>query len=338
MLLKIQNCRPTKYIASLRVPARRLSVLYFGSDNFSKSCLSCLYENSRNADRKCVTRLGVVCLPEKVQFLPVKNYAIENDIPLSIWPNLPDISYDIGVVVSFGKLIPAPVINRFKFGIINVHGSLLPRWRGASPLAHAIMTNDKKTGITIMEICPGRFDHGKVLNVSETVEIQPQWTAEDLGNALEKEAGKTLIETLNNIEFYLANMKKQCQEGVTYAPKINANHTMITWDSSTAEQIYRRYLAYGYRKNLMLRTTYLGQLLKLQKFSLPTKEHLARLTSHETGCITFDKKTKLIFVKCKNSFIGVSYLTYKGKLLTAQDFFNGFMQTRLKKGEIIKFE
>jgi len=94
----------------------------------------------------------------------VRSYAEKEKLPLQKWPIEPSecSKYDLGVVVSFGHLIPASIINGFPNGMINVHASLLPKWRGAAPIIYAIMKGDARTGVSIMKIEPHRFDIGAV--------------------------------------------------------------------------------------------------------------------------------------------------------------------------------
>jgi len=108
-------------------------------------------------------RLGVVT-SFKSPANCVRTYAEKEKLPLQKWPIDPSVcpQFDLGVVVSFGHLIPASIINGFPYGMINVHASLLPKWRGAAPIIYAIMKGDASTGVSIMKIEPHRFDIGDV--------------------------------------------------------------------------------------------------------------------------------------------------------------------------------
>lgn len=333
-LSKLYACRSEIFHS----PCRYISVLFFGSDVFSRACLKALHNDYLLKERSVITELGVVCLPEKQNKLPVKVFADSHNIPSSTWPDFPQMieTYDIGVVVSFGKLIPKSIIDTFKYGMINVHGSLLPRWRGASPLAHAIMAGDEKTGVTVMQITPRKFDHGQVLEWSESILINSKWTAEDLAIALEDIASQCLLQCLTNIDYCLENLTAQDEQSVTYAPKICAEHAFISWKLQTAEEIYRRYKAFGFRKELVLRTTFNGKPLKIQKLDLA--DDITKLPiDAEPGQVFFEKSSKQLFVRCKTGFIRILKLIY-GKPLTPLDFYNGCMQGRLKSGEVIIFD
>ncbi|XP_037082157.1 methionyl-tRNA formyltransferase, mitochondrial-like, partial [Pollicipes pollicipes] len=88
----------------------------------------------------------------------------QNGLPVLDWPpQLAAGRFDLGVVASFGHLLPRRLIDLFPAGVINVHASLLPRWRGAAPVVHALLAGDRTTGVTIMVVKPHRFDVGDVL-------------------------------------------------------------------------------------------------------------------------------------------------------------------------------
>lgn len=324
---------------------RHASVLFFGSDLFSKSCLKALHENRvvcDNKKKKIVDQLEVVCLPEKRNRLPVKQYAQQQNIPVHTWPQLPNTDFDIGVVVSFGKLISNSVIQRFPYGMINVHGSILPRWRGASPFMHAILAGDKEAGISIMKIKPGKFDHGQILMLSEKVKVLPNWTSEELGIALEEHASTCLLECLKNIDYYLVNAKEQNNNLATHAPKIKSEDCIVIWDLMESENVYRKYRAYGFRKDMILRTSFEGKVLKLQKIcqlEMEDKETIDTLKSSDEkpGDILFLKRSKTICVRCKSGYIGVKKFIF-GKPISANDFYNGTIQPLLKIGKSVKFE
>ena len=95
--------------------------------------------------------MQVVCIPS--HNVPVKQFVNDHNLVLHEWPDVPDLNtFDVGVVVSFGKLIPSSVINKFPYGMINVHGSLLPHLRGAAPIARAIERGFEYTGVSIMQV------------------------------------------------------------------------------------------------------------------------------------------------------------------------------------------
>ncbi|XP_038549389.1 methionyl-tRNA formyltransferase, mitochondrial isoform X2 [Micropterus salmoides] len=155
-------------------------LLFFGSDHFAVESLK-LLTSSRSSRDGVVESLEVVTLSGEV---PVKRFAQQNHLPVHSWPpDNVDGRFDVGVVVSFGCLLPERLINKFPHGILNVHPSLLPRWRGPAPVFHTIIHGDTVTGVTIMQIRPHRFDVGPILN-QEFHQVHENCTAEELGAAL----------------------------------------------------------------------------------------------------------------------------------------------------------
>lgn len=130
-------------------------VLFFGTDHFSLPSLQKLHQNK--------VEVGVVT-SFKSPANCVRSYAELQNLSLFRWPITAQrcTAYEVGVVVSFGHMIPLNIIKAFPRGIINVHASLLPRWRGAAPIIYAIMKGDTKTGVSIMKIEPHHFDVGDV--------------------------------------------------------------------------------------------------------------------------------------------------------------------------------
>lgn len=156
-------------------------ILFFGSDDFALESLKRLHLSRNDNKAGVVDALEVVTLSRDA---PVRKYAEQHRLPLHHWPDV-DMSthFDVGVVVSFGSLIKENIINKMPYGILNVHPSLLPRWRGSAPIFHTILNGDSVTGVTIMQIRPKRFDVGPILQ-QEVYEIPKNCTAEELGATL----------------------------------------------------------------------------------------------------------------------------------------------------------
>lgn len=100
-------------------------------------------------------------------------------------------------------------------GMLNVHASLLPRWRGAAPIIYALANGDTETGVTVMQIKPKKFDIGEIL-MQRKVSISDNMTMPELHNTLGQLGAKCLVETIKNLEDYLLNCKPQSSKGVTY--------------------------------------------------------------------------------------------------------------------------
>ena len=144
---------------------------------------------------------------------------------------------DLGVVAAYGLILPKPILEAPKMGCINVHASLLPRWRGAAPIQRAILAGDRETGVTIMQVEEG-LDSGAMLLKHETPTNGK--TAGELTQELAELGAEALIEWLRNPTSPIA----QPEEGVTYARKIDKAEARIDW-SRTAEEIERQVRAFA---------------------------------------------------------------------------------------------
>ena len=172
---------------------------------------------------------------------PVKAVAQEHAIPIFQPASLrsPEqvaalqaLEPDVMVVVAYGLLLPKTILDVPAFGCINVHASLLPRWRGAAPIHRAIEAGDPETGVTIMRMDEG-LDTGAMLKIA-TTGITNSHTTGTLTKELETLGAKTLISTLDSLPQYLENAVDQPNDGVTYAHKISKADAIIDWSQSSA--------------------------------------------------------------------------------------------------------
>lgn len=182
---------------------------------------------------------------------PVKQLAQEHDIPVEQPLNfksedsvatLAAYEADLMVVVAYGLLLPQNVLDTPKLGCINVHASLLPRWRGAAPIQRAILAGDKETGVGIMKMEAG-LDTGPVL-LEARCPIYNSDTAQILHDRLAELGANTLLESLIDIEAKLANAKPQDDSQTTYASKLDKKEAAIDWQQP-AEQILRQINAFN---------------------------------------------------------------------------------------------
>lgn len=177
---------------------------------------------------------------------PVHQYALDHQLSVFTPTSLkkPDIQSefaahkaDVAVVVAYGLLLPKPILIAYPFGCINVHPSLLPRWRGAAPIQRTIMAGDRETGIVIMKMDEG-LDTGDILLV-ENYQIAPGTNAGALHDMLAEKAGPLLLKALADPRRVVP--QKQSDVGVTYAHKITKEETFIDWNQP-AEAIYQQIL------------------------------------------------------------------------------------------------
>ncbi|ENN73827.1 methionyl-tRNA formyltransferase, mitochondrial [Dendroctonus ponderosae] len=289
-------------------------VLFFGSDEFSLYSLKALNQEAENL----LKTLEVVTCSQKNQIF---KYCRDQHLPVHKWP--PDLSgqsFDLGIVVSFGYLIPEALINQFPRGMINVHGSLLPRWRGASPIVYALANGDKETGVTIMKVRPRKFDVGEII-CQEVVPIGAGMEMPQLHSILGQLGAKLLVQTIWNLQPALEAARPQPEDGASYAPKITQGFAQVQWSCSTAKEIERLYRAL--KSVFPLKTTWYGTPVKLSDIAM----FQASGTTKKPGHVYYSKPHKALIVECAGStWISVKEVGVQGKkTMKAADFYNGFI-------------
>ena len=143
------------------------------------------------------------------------------------------LSLDAAVVVAFGQILPREVLEAPRLGAFNLHGSLLPRWRGAAPIQRAIMAGDAVTGVQVMRLTEG-LDEGPIL-ATETLRIGPLDTAGSLHDRMAEAGAGLMVRTLGAIARGEAAETPQAEDGVTYAKKIRGRETRIDWGRDAAQ-------------------------------------------------------------------------------------------------------
>jgi methionyl-tRNA formyltransferase len=134
---------------------------------------------------------------------------------------------DVAVVVAYGLILPKPILEALRFGCLNLHASLLPRWRGAAPMQRAIMAGDPETGVMVMKMEEG-LDTGPV-GLVERIAIGPQMTAGELHDRLSRLGADLMVRALAALSRGSLNFAPQADEGVTYAQKIDKAEARIDW-------------------------------------------------------------------------------------------------------------
>ena len=182
---------------------------------------------------------------------PIKNLAEENNItvlqPAKLKNNTEFFAslkwLDFIVVVAYWKIIPKEVLESPKYGCINIHGSILPLYRWASPIQESIKNGDKETGVTIMYMSEG-MDEWDILNI-EKVELDPQDKTEDIFKKFETKSPTLLVETIKQIMNWEIQWIKQNESKATYCSKINKSDGEIDVTKQTAEEIYNIFRSYS---------------------------------------------------------------------------------------------
>ncbi|OFZ86135.1 MAG: methionyl-tRNA formyltransferase [Betaproteobacteria bacterium RBG_16_64_18] len=182
---------------------------------------------------------------------PVKRLALEQGIPIAQPVSLKEaavqdllrlVGADLMVVAAYGLILPPSVLAMPRLGAINIHASLLPRWRGAAPIQRALLAGDRETGVCIMQMEAG-LDTGPVL-LSESIPIRDEDNAQTLHDRLADLGAGLLMKALNDLEHGTAVPRQQPAEGATYAAKIDRAEARIDW-TRPALEIWRKVRAFN---------------------------------------------------------------------------------------------
>ncbi|RZO49222.1 MAG: methionyl-tRNA formyltransferase [Candidatus Pelagibacterales bacterium] len=214
-----------------------LKVVFMGTPKFSVPTLESLIKNKFNILSVYTQPAAKSNRGQKINFSPVQEFAKNKKLNIKNPKNLNNaeeleafkkLSADIVVVVAYGQIIPKNFLDLVKFGFINIHASLLPKWRGAAPIQRAIMNGDRKTGVSIMKI-EEKLDSGPVILVKE-IDLEKNNTCGEIEKNLSEIGASLLIESLKKIESGKAKFIKQINSEATYAKKINKKETKINWN------------------------------------------------------------------------------------------------------------
>jgi len=219
-----------------------MRVVFMGTPDFASASLTRLLKSNHQV-------IGVFTQPDKpvgrgmkLQYSPVKQVALEAGLPVyqpekvkngEALEVLKELQPDILAVVAYGKLLPEDVLELPKFGAVNVHGSLLPKYRGAAPIQWAVLNGDKVTGVSTMYLAK-EMDAGDVI-FSEETEIGEQETAGELFDRLADMGAELLVKTLDAIEAGTAPRTPQDHTKATFTTMINKTMCPIDWNRTPRE-------------------------------------------------------------------------------------------------------
>ena len=226
-----------------------LKVIFAGTPDFAAQHLAALLDSKHDVVAVYTQPDRPAGRGKKLTASPVKKLGEEHNIPVyqpatlkqdAAQQELAAIDADIMVVVAYGLLLPTAVLNAPKLGCINVHGSILPKWRGAAPIQRAIWAGDSETGVTIMQMDEG-LDTGDMLHIA-TLPIESSDTSATLYDKLAALGPKALVDVLDNFDSY--SPEKQDDALATYAKKLSKEEALINWHDDAA-QIERNIRAFN---------------------------------------------------------------------------------------------
>ncbi|MEJ6950884.1 methionyl-tRNA formyltransferase [Natronospora cellulosivora (SeqCode)] len=303
-----------------------MKIIFMGTPDFAVYSLESL------AEAQEIEILAVVTQPDrpkgrgqKLRPTAVKKKALDLKIPVLQSENINSeefleklraLSADAIVVVAFGQKLSEEILNMTKYGCINLHGSLLPEYRGASPIHQAIIDGKKVTGITTMYMAEG-WDTGDMIYKKE-VDLKNNDTVGSLHDKLADIGADLLVKTLIDIEKGIAPREEQDDSKATYASKIDKKTGRIDW-SKTSEEIYN--LVRGVNPWPTAHTYYQGKLLKVWKVEIDTQVD----EDVEAGTILKADVNNGIVVKSGDASIKITRLQVSGrKKMDAKKFLNGY--------------
>lgn len=312
-----------------------LNILFMGTPDFAKESLESIYNAGYNI-------IGVVTNPDKPKgrgmkmiASPVKEYAVSKNIPiyqpLKVKNNIEFIDEikalnpDIICVVAYGRILPKEILEIPKYGCINVHGSLLPKYRGAAPIQWAVINGEEKTGITTMYMDVG-MDTGDMI-LKEEVEIGKDETTGELWDRLSKIGGELLVKTIKLIEQGKAPREKQ-NEDFSMAPMINKEIAIIDWENKKAIEI--KNLVRGLNPIMGAYTFVNDKKIKLWKVNVIENKEFTQLYGEEllnkakNGDIILASDRKGMFFKAKDAVIeAIEIQAENSKRMNAKDYLRG---------------
>lgn len=327
-----------------------LNILFMGTPDFAKESLESIYNAGHNI-------IGVVTNQDKpkgrgmkMTYSPVKEFALSKEIkifqPIKVRKNeefieeIKKIKPDLICVVAYGKILPKEILEIPKYGCINVHGSLLPKYRGAAPIQWAVLNGDKTTGITTMFMDEG-MDTGDIL-LKEEIEIFENETTGELWERLSKIGGKLLVETIKKLEDGSLTKIKQPEE-FTLAPMLTKEMAKINWEEFGAQKI--KNLVRGLNPIIGAYSIYEDKKIKfwnvnviankdITKFDKELENYKERLNKLEPGTIIISDEKIGLLIKAKDAIISVNEIQGENaKKMNIKDYLRG---NRLEIGVVLK--
>lgn len=317
-----------------------MKILFMGTPDFAQESLKSIYEAGHEI-------IAVVTNPDrpkgrgmKMVASPVKEYAIQKNIkvyqPEKVKKNdafineMKSLNPELICVVAYGKILPKDILDIPKYGCINVHGSLLPKYRGAAPIQWSVLNGDKTTGVTTMYMDIG-MDTGDII-LKKEAQIGDNETTGELWDKLSKLGGELLVETVKQIEDGTAPREKQGDD-FSMAPMLDKEMAKIDWENKTAQEI--KNLVRGLNPIMGAYTFYEGKKIKFWKVETYTDDQVIglfpeleefkdRFLDLPEGTILFSDSKTGLYIKAKDGNIKVIEIQGENaKKMSSEEFLRG---------------
>jgi len=304
---------------------KKYKIIFMGTPDFACPTLKSLSENENfiidlvitqpdkpQGRKKILTPSPVKILANKLGIEVFQPNSLKKDD--STYQKIKSLNPDFIVVVAYGKILPKNILEIPKFGPINIHPSILPKYRGPCPIEAAIVNGEKNTGITIMKMTEG-MDEGPVY-LTEIVDLQNELNAEEIRSQISNLAGQILCRTLLKIIQKNIQPTDQNSQEATYCQLLTKEDGEINFKNMSAQEIYNKFRGYfpwpGIYFKLKEKTFKVKEMTIIQNSKKIAPEH-----------IEFDKDTILIGTKL--GVISIQKLQPDGKqVMAAKDVYNGY--------------
>lgn len=303
-----------------------LKIVYFGTPSFSAITLENLLKNK-------IFISAIITLNDISKNNPFINLSQKYSVPIYhtisskiTFNNLKKINSDVGVLFAFGSIIPTNILNLFPYGILNIHPSLLPKYRGPSPIQTALLNGENVIGFSIIKI-DEQLDHGQIA-LQKKITVAENETAHDLYLKISHLASSALLDLLPLYINNKINLQIQNENIATYTKTITREDGKIHWNQSS-EYIYRQFRAlqpwpgiYTFLNNKRIKIID----LKISNDNLSKK--------NIPGVISIQKNNKF-FIECKEGFVEIIRIQKEGKkILNSYDFIRGYKNL---DGQMLQF-
>ncbi len=308
-----------------------MKIIFLGTPEFAVPALLKLIESNH-------TVVGVVTKPDKPVgrsnkpvFSPVKKLAIKHNIPVfqfkilnsGVVESLKILNADIMITCAFGQILPVEILNLTSYGVFNIHGSILPKYRGASPIQWAIINGEEKTGITILKSDTG-IDTGKIL-LTKTITIKKYETYGELAIRLADLSAEAIIEGLKLIESN-TKLTEQNHELATVCKIFTKDAGKLDFNKNAEEVVNT---IHGLNPSPLAYFEYDNSRFKVYRakhsnIELLERNNLTDINSFQNGEIVVAKPKQGLIIKCNDGFVSILEIQAEsGKAMDIKNFLNG---------------
>ena len=302
-----------------------MKIIFAGTPDFAAKHLEIVLHSNHEV-------LSVLTQPDresgrgkKINLSPVKQTALDNDIDVyqpeslktkEVFDKLKNTDPDLILVVAYGLLLPKDILELPKFGCVNIHASLLPRWRGASPMEHAIMSGDKNIGISYMEMSQG-LDEGPVYEMHECP-LEQNDTLSSVEEKFIQLSEKKLVPFLDNLESGTIKHQAQDENKATFSPKIDKKLLQIDWQGNSSTEIIRKINALSSKYGTH---TFLGG----KRIKIHRAQNFKSDVNLDPGYISIKDDQLVVFCKDASAIL-IEQVQMEGKnKVSGKDFIAGYI-------------